>query len=85
MQVIRCAHDRHIGVRIAEDLLDVVVGVGDRKAGRQRLCLGEIVVADGGDLHSREPPQRREMSRLRDRACANDRHPKRGAHGVFPL
>src|ERR1041385_2829637 len=66
--------DRHrVRAGVLEHLFDVVERLLDFEPGGEGLRLAEIVVADRRNLDAGEPPQRRQMSHLRDRS--------RAAHG----
>ena len=80
--MVRGADERRVGARVAQHLLDIVVGVGDLEAGGERVGLGGIVVADGRDLDPLEAPQRGEMGDLGDGAGAHHDDAHQLAHRV---
>src|SRR5712671_4348215 len=62
------ADDDDVHVGVAEDLLDIVVGVLHFEAGGEGLCFPDVIVADRHDLDAGQAPEHRQVRDLRDRA-----------------
>src|SRR5439155_642533 len=84
VEVVRSADGNRGGTGVLEHFLDVVERLLDVEPRRERLGLAEVRVADGGDLHSREAPQDREVRHLGNRARPDHRDADRVAHFAVP-